>query len=80
MEEVVSKHTCGSTQLALEWVLHQGDELVPIPGVIMSFHFLINGQYNICTVMVHIVYPKDSLSNIFYTHFHKSKMKHIHKS
>ena len=47
---------------ALEWTLHQGDELVPRPGVILSFHFLIIGRHNICSVMVHIVHPKDALS------------------
>lgn len=26
------KHNCSPSQLALSWVLHQGDNVVPIPG------------------------------------------------
>jgi aryl-alcohol dehydrogenase-like predicted oxidoreductase len=26
------KHGCTSSQLALAWLLHQGDDVVPIPG------------------------------------------------
>jgi aryl-alcohol dehydrogenase-like predicted oxidoreductase len=33
MEELANKHQCSPTQLALAWVLHQGDDVVPIPGV-----------------------------------------------
>ncbi|XP_037463636.1 probable aldo-keto reductase 1 [Triticum dicoccoides] len=32
MEELARKHHCSPTQLALAWVLHQGDDVVPIPG------------------------------------------------
>ncbi|XP_066309133.1 probable aldo-keto reductase 1 [Miscanthus floridulus] len=32
MEELANKHHCNPAQLALAWVLHQGDDVVPIPG------------------------------------------------
>uniref|UniRef100_A0A0D9V2Y7 NADP-dependent oxidoreductase domain-containing protein n=1 Tax=Leersia perrieri TaxID=77586 RepID=A0A0D9V2Y7_9ORYZ len=32
MEELAKKHQCSPAQLALAWVLHQGDDVVPIPG------------------------------------------------
>ncbi|XP_030534718.1 probable aldo-keto reductase 1 [Rhodamnia argentea] len=32
MENLAKKHDCIPVQLALSWVLHQGDDVVPIPG------------------------------------------------
>ncbi|XP_030467035.1 probable aldo-keto reductase 1 [Syzygium oleosum] len=32
MEKLAKKHSCSPIQLALAWVLHQGDDVVPIPG------------------------------------------------
>ncbi|TVU35909.1 hypothetical protein EJB05_17816 [Eragrostis curvula] len=32
MERLAEKHQCSPAQLALAWVLHQGDDVVPIPG------------------------------------------------
>ncbi|KAF8017961.1 hypothetical protein BT93_H2995 [Corymbia citriodora subsp. variegata] len=32
IEKLAEKHDCTPTQLALAWVLHQGDDVVPIPG------------------------------------------------
>ncbi|KAL3728118.1 hypothetical protein ACJRO7_032811 [Eucalyptus globulus] len=32
IEKLANKHDCTPIQLALEWVLHQGDDVVPIPG------------------------------------------------
>lgn len=32
MEMLAEKHRCTAAQLALAWVLHQGDDVVPIPG------------------------------------------------
>ncbi|KAF3324373.1 aldo-keto reductase 1 [Carex littledalei] len=32
LESLAKKHKCTTTQLALAWVLHQGDDVVPIPG------------------------------------------------
>ncbi|KAJ0079127.1 hypothetical protein Patl1_23322 [Pistacia atlantica] len=32
MEKLAEKHRCNPAQLALSWVLHQGDDIVPIPG------------------------------------------------
>lgn len=39
IEELSQKHGCTPAQLALAWVLHQGDDIVPIPGeLLMLFH------------------------------------------
>lgn len=32
IENLAAKHGCTSAQLALAWLLHQGDDVVPIPG------------------------------------------------
>ncbi|XP_078159057.1 putative aldo-keto reductase 1 [Carex rostrata] len=32
LEGLAKKHKCTTAQLALAWVLHQGDDVVPIPG------------------------------------------------
>ena len=32
IESLASKHRCSPAQLALAWVLQQGDDVVPIPG------------------------------------------------
>ncbi|KAJ0982446.1 hypothetical protein J5N97_010701 [Dioscorea zingiberensis] len=32
VENLAKKHKCSPAQLALAWVLHQGDDVVPIPG------------------------------------------------
>ncbi|XP_074293884.1 perakine reductase-like [Silene latifolia] len=32
LENLSKKHECTPAQLALSWILHQGDDLVPIPG------------------------------------------------
>ncbi|KAM0951833.1 putative perakine reductase [Dioscorea sansibarensis] len=32
VENLAKKHQCSTAQLALAWVLHQGDDVVPIPG------------------------------------------------
>ncbi|XP_039139348.1 probable aldo-keto reductase 1 [Dioscorea cayenensis subsp. rotundata] len=32
VENLAKKHQCSPAQLALAWVIHQGDEVVPIPG------------------------------------------------
>jgi hypothetical protein len=31
------KHACATPQLALSWLLHQGDDIIPIPGIIDLF-------------------------------------------
>ena len=36
-ENFAKKHQCSSAQLALAWVLHQGDDVVPIPGELFYF-------------------------------------------
>ncbi|KAK4739070.1 hypothetical protein R3W88_002767 [Solanum pinnatisectum] len=32
MEGIAKKHGCTPAQLAISWILHQGDDIVPIPG------------------------------------------------
>jgi len=32
IENLAKKHHCTAPQLALAWVLHQGNDVVPIPG------------------------------------------------
>ncbi|XP_020590266.1 probable aldo-keto reductase 1 [Phalaenopsis equestris] len=32
LERLAAKHQCTTAQLALAWILHQGDDVVPIPG------------------------------------------------
>lgn len=32
VETMAKKHGCTPIQLALAWVLHQGNDVVPIPG------------------------------------------------
>jgi aryl-alcohol dehydrogenase-like predicted oxidoreductase len=32
LEEIARRHNISTAQLALAWVLHQGDDIVPIPG------------------------------------------------
>ncbi|KAK0600761.1 hypothetical protein LWI29_018208 [Acer saccharum] len=32
VEKLAEKHECTPAQLALSWILHQGDDVVPIPG------------------------------------------------
>ena len=39
--ELAVKHGCSPAQLALAWVLHQGEDVVPIPGMFASSWFCI---------------------------------------
>jgi aryl-alcohol dehydrogenase-like predicted oxidoreductase len=32
IEKLAAKHGCTPAQLALAWVINQGDDVVPIPG------------------------------------------------
>ncbi|KAM3290388.1 hypothetical protein P3S67_018677 [Capsicum chacoense] len=32
MEGIAKKHGCSPAQLAISWVLHQGNDIVPLPG------------------------------------------------
>ncbi|KAL3507822.1 hypothetical protein ACH5RR_033204 [Cinchona calisaya] len=32
LEQLAAEHSCTTPQLALAWLLHQGDDIVPIPG------------------------------------------------
>ncbi|WVZ54074.1 hypothetical protein U9M48_004938 [Paspalum notatum var. saurae] len=49
MEELANKHRCSPAQLALAWVLHQGDDVVPIPGTtkIKNLDTNINGALKV---------------------------------
>ena len=31
---LAAKHACSPPQLALAWLLHQGDDIIPIPGIL----------------------------------------------
>lgn len=47
-EQLAKKHNCTPAQLALAWVLHQGDDVVPIPGTTK----IKNLNDNICSLKV----------------------------
>ena len=57
------KHRCTPAQLALAWVLQQGDDVVPIPGEHLPNFFqnllllasLLHGQYNRACLFVHVL-------------------------
>lgn len=34
--KLASKYGCTSAQLSLSWLLHQGDDVIPIPGKFMG--------------------------------------------
>jgi hypothetical protein len=38
LADLAENHGCTTPQLALAWLLHQGDDIVPIPGL---FNYLI---------------------------------------
>ena len=63
MEELANKHQCSPAQLALAWVLHQGDDVVPIPGVTFYFHSLVIVSNSVFRLMVHSVGPKMHFSD-----------------
>jgi hypothetical protein len=38
---LASKHACTPSQLALAWLLHQGNDIIPIPGTVLNtWHIL----------------------------------------
>ena len=37
LSDLAIKHACTVPQLALAWLLHQGDDIIPIPGMLGSF-------------------------------------------
>ncbi|KAJ0078805.1 hypothetical protein Patl1_23319 [Pistacia atlantica] len=39
IEKLAEKHGCTPAQLALSWILHQGDDVVPIPGTTKIINF-----------------------------------------
>ena len=46
MEKLAQKYGCTIPQLALAWVLHQGDDVAPIPGETDIPLFIINMTCN----------------------------------
>lgn len=42
LQKLAEKHECNPAQLALAWILHQGDDVAPIPGELI-FLFLSTG-------------------------------------
>ena len=45
IENLAAKHGCTPAQLALAWLLHQGDDMVPIPGKSLSLFSMIRSWY-----------------------------------
>src|SRR5205085_5490265 len=39
VKEIAAEHDCSPGQLALAWVLHQGEDIVPIPGTKRRSYF-----------------------------------------
>jgi hypothetical protein len=35
---LASKHACTPSQLALAWLLHQGNDIIPIPGTVLIIY------------------------------------------
>ncbi|XP_038716381.1 perakine reductase-like [Tripterygium wilfordii] len=58
VEKVAEKHGCSPAQLALAWVLHQGDDVAPIPGTTK----VKNLDHNICSLNVRLT--KEDLNEI----------------
>ncbi|XP_059651060.1 perakine reductase-like [Cornus florida] len=58
IEALAKKHGCTPSQLALAWVLHQGDDIVPIPGTTK----IKNLDDNIGSVRVNLT--KDDVKDI----------------
>ncbi|CAI9770415.1 unnamed protein product [Fraxinus pennsylvanica] len=58
IEKLAKKHGCTPSQLAIAWVLHQGDDVVPIPGTTK----IKNLHENIGSVKVKLT--KDDLKEI----------------
>lgn len=57
--ELALKYNCSPPQLALAWLLNQGDDIVPIPGTLFCRHFTLrvfmntspyNGLTNLCVL------------------------------
>ena len=45
-KDLADKHRCTPPQLALAWLLHQGEDIIPIPGLSDSyFCFKIQSQH-----------------------------------
>jgi len=44
LDDLASKHACTPSQLALAWLLHQGNDIIPIPGSVFTFRetFMFN--------------------------------------
>lgn len=36
LDDMASKHACTPSQLALAWLLHQGNDIIPIPGRVLT--------------------------------------------
>ena len=53
--DLASKHSCTPSQLALAWFLHQGNDIVPIPGSVL-ITFKKTTQFNICDELLTICF------------------------
>lgn len=48
LESLAKRHECSPAQLALAWVLHQGEDVVPIPGTTKTKNLVTNiGAFNV---------------------------------
>lgn len=51
LANLAEKHACATPQLALAWLLHQGDDIIPIPGIIDPFNFFFLHVINLIIVL-----------------------------
>lgn len=73
IESIAKEKNCTASQLALAWVLAQGDEIFPIPGTTKAKHV----EENVKAVDIHLtqedleqieaVFPKNAASGMRYT-------------
>lgn len=54
LADIAARHSCTPSQLALAWLLHRGDDVIPIPGKhLPSIHvFYISRLVNLVTFCI----------------------------
>jgi aryl-alcohol dehydrogenase-like predicted oxidoreductase len=58
VEQIAESKGCTPSQLALAWLLYQGEDIIPIPGTTKAEHLLTN------TEAVHVVLAEEDLQQI----------------
>lgn len=53
LEKLAEKHGCTPAQLALAWILHQGDDVVPIPGEWLLLNLIRLQLHMCCAYLAH---------------------------